>query len=105
MTSFKDINFRKFPIKAGDLVSIDGGDISFSFKVKRVSGFILIPEQPLELYGNDPVNKIPIVDHGFVVTHVNGEPFNYSFGADSRKADVDTNASEDEDDSVSPCKC
>lgn len=105
MTSFKDINFRKFPIKAGDLVSIDGGDISFSFKVKRVSGFILIPEQPLELYGNDPVNKIPIVDHGFIVTHVNGEPFDYSFGAGSRKTNDDTKTNEDEDDSVSALKC
>jgi len=79
MTSFKDIPFNDFPIKQGDEVEVstEGCD-NFTFTVKAVRGFVLLPLHPVTLQdGTGPYPAIPMVDHGFVVTKVNGQPFNY----------------------------
>ena len=79
MTNFKDIKFgsSKFPIQPGDIVTVkaEGSEPAFQFEVRYVSGFTLQAVEPVTLTDGMVLKEIPIVDHGFEVTHVNGKPF------------------------------
>ena len=79
MPSFKNIKFgsSKFPIQPGDIVTVkaEGSEPAFKFEVLHVFGFTLHAAEPVALTDGMVLKEIPIVDHGFEVTHVNGKPF------------------------------
>ena len=79
MPSFKNIKFgsSKFPIQPGDIVTVkaEGIEPAFQFEVIHVFGFTLHAAEPVALTDGMVLKEIPIVDHGFEVTHVNGKPF------------------------------
>jgi len=80
MTSFKDIKFGRsdFTIRPGDTVTIKAEGLidRFSFEVKHVHGFTLIPVKPVILSDGHTLKEVVVVDHGIEVTHVNGIVFN-----------------------------
>ena len=79
MPSFKNIKFgsSKFPIQPGDIVTVkaEGSEPAFKFEVLHVFGFTLHAAEPVALTDGMVLKEIPIVDHGFEITHVNGKPF------------------------------
>ena len=79
MPSFKNIKFgsSKFPIQPGDIVTVkaEGSEPAFKFEVLHVFGFTLHAAEPVTLTDGMVLKEIPIVDHGFEVTYVNGKPF------------------------------